>query len=88
MSNPLFEEKIITSGGAKHYLNRSLGEPYFKHHRYDGPAIVPIKGQNSEWSKSYYLFGFKYNQEDYDEIMKEREGVPFYKTPAGRQSKV
>jgi hypothetical protein len=84
MRQQLFEEKVITYQGAKHYLNRSLGEEHWKHHRYDGPAIVPIKGQSSEWPKSYYLFGYKYTPDDYEEIMKEREGVPFYKTAAGR----
>lgn len=87
MRQQLFEEKVITYQGAKHYLNRSLGEEHWKHHRYDGPAIVPTK-KDSPWGKEYYLFGYKYTQDDYDEIMKEREGVPFYKTPAGKKAKV
>ena len=85
MSTQLFEEKVINYQGAKHYLNRSLGEPHFKHHRYDGPAIVPFK-RDSPWGKEYYLYGIKYNQDDYEEIMREREGVPFYKTTAGRKN--
>lgn len=79
MSKQLFEEKVIEHEGARHYLNRSLGEEFWKHHRYDGPAIIPIN-KDSKWPKSYYLFGYEYSRDDYDEIMREREGIPFYKT--------
>ena len=41
-NNGLFEEKVIKSGGARHYLIRMEGEDNFKHHRYDEPAIIPL----------------------------------------------
>ncbi len=79
----LYEEKVITYQGAKHYLIKMKGEEHFKHHRYDGPAIVPTS-KDSEWSKSYYLGGIKYDAEEYSSIMQEREGLPWYKTSKGR----
>jgi len=84
-NQPLFEDKVINHGGAYHYVTKFLGEDTYKHHRYDGPAIVPHR-RDSEFGmvKRYFLGGIEYNFEDYDEIMREREGVPFYKTPAGR----
>ena len=39
----LFEEKVIKYKGARHYLIKMEGEDYFKHHRYDEPAIVPYQ---------------------------------------------
>jgi hypothetical protein len=34
---------------------------------------------DSEMVKSYYLNGIKYDEESYNEIMQEREGLPWYK---------
>ena len=41
--NKLYEEKVIKYQGARHYLIKLEGEDHFKHHRWDAPAIVPIK---------------------------------------------
>jgi len=88
-NQPLFEDKVINHGGAYHYVTKFLGEDTYKHHRYDGPAIVPHrKDSKFGTSKRYFLGGIEYSFDDYDELMRERTGVPFYKTPAGRQSKV
>jgi hypothetical protein len=78
MSEKLYEEKVIKYQGARHYLIKMQGEEHFKHHRYDGPAIVPLS-KNSLWRKTYYLGGIEYNVEDYNELMQEREGLPWYK---------
>ena len=77
----LYEEKVIKYQGARHYLIKMQGDKHFKHHRYDGPAIVPIS-KDSEWSKSYYLGGIQYDAEEYSSIMQEREGLPWYKQSA------
>ena len=50
----IFEEKVIKHGGARHYLIKMEGEDYFKHHRYDNPAIVPLS------RKSKFKKGFSY----------------------------
>ena len=77
----LFEEKVIKNGGARHYLIRMEGEDNFKHHRYDNPAIVPLSRQ-SKFKKGYFLSGIEYDEETFKEIMKEREGLPWYKQSA------
>tara|TARA_B110000285_G_scaffold18058_1_gene17619 strand:+ start:548 stop:820 length:273 start_codon:yes stop_codon:yes gene_type:complete len=79
----LYEEKVIKYGGARHYLIRMEGDENFKHHRWDKPAIVPIR-KGSEFKKGYFLGGIEYNFEDFNEIMQEREGLPWYKTSAGK----
>ena len=80
-SKKLFEEKVIKYKGARHYLIKMEGEEHFKHHRWDAPAIVPLSRQ-SEFKKSYFLSGIEYSEADFQEIMREREGLPWYKTAA------
>ncbi len=81
MSEKLYEEKVIKFKGARHYLIKMEGEDHFKHHRWDAPAIVPYR-KNSEFKKGYFLSGIEYPEAEYKEIMKEREGLPWYKTSA------
>jgi hypothetical protein len=81
MNEKLFEEKVIKYQGAKHYLIRIHGNEHFKHHRYDGPAIVPIS-KDSEWKKAFYLSGIEYDAEVYADLMSQREGLPWYKQAA------
>ena len=50
------------------------GEENWKFHRWDGPAIEPYD-KESEMSKSYYLHGIQYDEDAYNEIMQEREGL-------------
>jgi len=76
--NKLYEYKEINSRGAIIHLARYQGEENWKFHRWDGPAIEPY-AEGCEFSKSYYLNGIKYNEESYNEIMQEREGLPWYK---------
>ena len=76
--NRLYEYNEINSRGAIIHLARYQGEEHWKFHRWDGPAIEPY-AEGCEFSKSYYLNGIKYNEESYNEIMQEREGLPWYK---------
>ncbi len=73
-----YEYKEINSRGALIHLARYKGEENWKFHRWDGPAIEP-HAPDSEMFKSYYLNGIKYDEEIYNEIMQEREGLPWYK---------
>ena len=57
------------------------GEEHFKHHRWDAPAIVPLS-RKSEFKKSYFLSGIEYPEDVYNDIMREREGLPWYKQSA------
>ena len=50
MSEKLFEVKIINSRGAYHHLMRMHGEVSWKHHKWDGPAIIPHR-KDSEFKK-------------------------------------
>jgi len=74
----LYEYKTINSKGAIIYLARYQGEENWKFHRWDGPAIEPYS-PDSELFTAYYLNGIKYNVDRYNEIMQEREGLPWYK---------
>jgi hypothetical protein len=76
---PIYEYKKIRSKGAYLYLIRINGEEYWKLHRYDGPAIK-ISNKNSELKEGYYLHGIPYTKSIFSDLMKQREGIPFYKT--------
>ena len=49
-------------------------------HNEDGPALVN-KGQKR---KEYYLNGIEYDYDTWNEIMKGKEGLPWYKKPAAK----
>jgi hypothetical protein len=74
----LYEYKEINSRGAIIHLAKYQGEENWKFHRWDGPAIEPHT-EGCEFTKSYYLNGIKYDEETYNSIMQEREGLPWYK---------
>ena len=74
----LYEYKTINSKGAIIHLARYQGEENWKFHRWDGPAIEPYS-PDSELYTAYYLNGIKYDEETYNTIMQEREGLPWYK---------
>lgn len=54
-----------------------------KMHNVDNYAYIP-KGSRSK--AEYYIFGFKYSKDDFLDIKKDGNGVPFHKTAAGKQS--
>ena len=74
----LYEYRTINSQGAIIHLARYQGEENWKMHRWDGPAVEPYD-PDSKMFKSYYLNGIKYDEETYNTIMQEREGLPWYK---------
>ena len=46
------------------------GEENWKHHKWDGPAIDPYEGEDSENGKNHiFLNGNEYDEEEYNEIM-------------------
>ena len=47
-------------------------------HNEDGPALV----NKEQKRKEYYLNGIEYNYETWNEIMKGKEGLPWYKNPS------
>jgi len=47
-------------------------------HNEDGPALV----NKEQKRKEYYLNGIEYDYEEWNEIMKGKEGLPWYKNPS------
>ena len=47
-------------------------------HNEDGPALV----NKEQKRKEYYLNGIEYDFDTWNEIMKGKEGLPWYKNPA------
>ena len=47
-------------------------------HSDDGPALI----NREQKRKEYYLNGIEYDFETWNEIMKGKEGLPWYKNPA------
>jgi len=49
-------------------------------HSEDGPALI----NKEQKRKEYYLNGIEFTYDDWNEIMKGREGLPWYKNPSMR----
>jgi len=49
-------------------------------HNEDGPALTNTEQRRKE----YYLNGIEFTYDDWNEIMKGKEGLPWYKTAAGK----
>ena len=47
-----------------------------KLHNWDGPALIP---EGNMRKREYYLNGIKYTEAEYNKVLKEREGLPWYK---------
>jgi hypothetical protein len=72
-------KKIKTQDGSiVYYINV---EGTNKMHNYDGPAYLP---QGNRRTAEYYVFGMKHTKDQFDSIKKDANGVPFYKTAAGK----
>jgi hypothetical protein len=80
----IYEEKRMRSKGAYHYFFRESGSEHWKYHNWEGPAIEPIEGENSEYKKSYFLYGSEMDYDTWSETRKDREGLPWYKNPTMR----
>jgi|TARA_Y100000389_G_scaffold163305_1_gene166503 hypothetical protein len=83
MSKMLYEEKVIHAKGARHYLVRMNDKENFIYHRFDGPAIVPVS-KESEFKKTYFLWGFEYSADDFKFWERDNNGIPFHKTAASK----
>ena len=49
-------------------------------HDEEGPALI----NKEQRRKEYYLNGIEFTYDDWNEIMKGNEGLPWYKTAAGK----
>ena len=51
-----------------------------KFHNMEGPALI----NKEQKRKEYYLNGIEYDFDTWNEIMKGKEGLPWYKTAVGK----
>ena len=63
-----------TDGSIVYHLNGKM-------HNWDGPAFIP---QGNKRLAEYYLFGIKHTKEQWEEKKKDVNGIPFYKSSAGK----
>ena len=47
-----------------------------KFHNWEGPAYIP---QGNMKKREYYLYGMQKTKEEWKELRRQREGIPFYK---------
>lgn len=80
----IYEERRMRSKGAHHYFFKESGSDAWKYHNWEGPAIQPIDGEETEHKKEYYLYGKQMTLEQWEEARKNREGLPWYKNPSMR----
>lgn len=71
--------KLKTADGTVIHYIKIDGKNKF--HNWDGPAYVP---QGNKRLAEYYIFGIKKTKEQWEEFINDWEGLPFYKTAAGK----
>ena len=72
-------KRLVTAEGTiAYYLNINGVN---KLHNIDGPALIP---NGNKRASEYYIFGIKYTKEQWDDRKKDTNGVPWYKTAAGK----
>ena len=79
--NPKIKERKvykIEEDGSKTQAHVVEHNGIAKFHDEDGPALV----NKEQKRKEYYLNGIEYNFEEWNEIIKGKEGLPWYKNPA------
>ena len=48
-------------------------------HNWDGPARIP---EGNKKLAEYYIHGVQYSKEKWEELRKERNGLPWFKNPS------
>ena len=79
MKETLETQKLVQADGTIAHYVRINGVN--KMHNWDGAALIP---QGNKRQAEYYLFGIKYTKDQWLEFKKNVNGVPFYKTAAGK----
>ena len=74
----VYEYKKMKQAGAIYHLIRYTGDSNYKIHSWDGPAIEP-KDADCTAKKAWYINGIELSQEEFDDRLREREGLPFFK---------
>lgn len=76
-----YEYRKIKNEGAIYHLIRFQGDINYKLHSWDGPAIEPVD-PGCKLKKEFHLNGMQYPQEEYEEIIADQTGLPWYKQAA------
>lgn len=72
-------KRLVTAEGTIAYYLNTNGVN--KLHNIDGPALIP---NGNKRASEYYLFGIKYTKTQWEDFKKDTNGVPWYKTAAGK----
>ena len=54
-----------------------------KFNNWEGPALIP---EGNMKKREYYLYGIKYSEGEFKEVVRNRIGLPWYKQPAPKGS--
>lgn len=73
-----YEYRKLKINGAIHHMIKYQGETAYKIHSWDGPAIEPID-EDCPLKKAWYINGIEYTHDEYEDRLREREGLPFFK---------
>ena len=83
MKESLETKKVKSPDGTVCYFVKIDGVN--KLHNWDSAAYIP---QGNLRKAEYYLFGIKYSKEEWLERKADVNGVPWYKTAAGKQANI
>ena len=72
-------KRLVTKDGSIVYYVDINGVN--KMHNVEGPAYLP---QGNKRQSEYWLFGIKFSKADWEDRKKDTNGVPWYKTAAGK----
>lgn len=78
-----YESRTIINEGREIDLMRWGKNQPWKIHNWDKPAIRSAEGRGG---KEYYLWGIRYSEEEFAEALKDRDGLPWYKTTSTKQT--
>lgn len=79
MKDSLETQRLVQVDGTIAHYVRINGVN--KMHNWDGAALIP---QGNKRQAEYYLFGIKHTKDEWLDKKKSFNGVPFYKTAAGK----
>ena len=53
-----------------------------KMHNWDGPALIP---EGNTRLREYYLYGIQHTEEEWQQVKRDRNGLPWYKNPSTKE---
>jgi hypothetical protein len=67
---PIVVKKLKKADGTIAYIKDG------KLHNWDGPALIP---EGDEKRAEYYIHGIKYTKDQFEQALRDQEGLPWYK---------